>query len=126
MTTTNTLRDAVIAQLGGDESEARDTLRDVAFHGADVGFAGFTYTRDTCQFFADNRADILALVRETASDFGEPPMELLKGFRCLADASEDEIGRVLYGTPDDDDTTVPNGLAWFALEEVARMEHPNL
>jgi hypothetical protein len=125
-TQTTTLRDAVLEALGGDNDESIDTLRDVALHGADAGFPGFTTHADTCAFYEANRAEILALVGEQASEFGQTKIAFLQGFQCLQGVDVDEIGRALYGSPNEDDVTVPNALAWFALEEVARAEHPNL
>lgn len=118
----NELQAAVIEQLSGDESEARDTLRDVASYGADAGYGGFTCYSDTCGFFAANQSRIVDLVKEMADEFGQDPIGFVASFNCLADDREtrDEIGRCLYGEPSDEDTQVPNALAWFALEETAR------
>jgi len=108
-----------------DEEELMDTLQDVCTYGANNGFGSFIYYSDTCQFFLDNRRDIIDLVNELADDMGEDVISLVAGFGCLktycADREgKDEIGRAIYGTPADDDTQVMNALAWFALEEVAR------
>jgi hypothetical protein len=112
------LIEAVIKQLGDAEY-----LEDAANHGADSGFPGFTYYSDTCQFFTDNKTEIIGLVKEMASEMDETPMDMVLGFRCLDKDDPDtvdEAGRALYGTPLEDDTQVVNALAWFALEEVAR------
>jgi len=110
---------AVIRQLGG-----RDYLEDVANHGASGGFPGFTYYSDTIAFFKRNRTEIIELVKEYSDEFGQGPISFVAGFNCLNDDPEtrDEIGRAIYGRLQSGDTNVPNALAWFALEEVARAE----
>ncbi len=111
---------AVIRQLGGT-----DSLEDVAKHGADGGFAGFTYTKEAAEFFKRHRAAISDLVKTYADDFGSTSIQVVEGFKCFkgADAeTKESIGRMLYGAPlkTDEDYTVANCLAWFALEETAR------
>ena len=112
------LQNAVIRQLGG-----REDLRDIASHGIDGGYPGFTWYSDTVKFFKNNRKEILELVDEMAQDFGQSPMELVASFNCLKPAGEfeKEIGECLYGRLSKDNVTVPNALAWFAAEEVARL-----
>jgi hypothetical protein len=119
--------EAVIEQLGGT-----DNLQDVVNHGADAGYPGFTYYKDTCEFYKNNRKEINQMVRDMASDLGEKPVEMVGGFGCLkaynhkADKWEDQevydaIGTCLFGGKLSEETTqVENALAWFALEEVAR------
>ena len=116
---------AVIRQLGG-----RESLEDIANHGIDGGFTGFIYYSDTIKFFKVNRALIVELVKEMAEDLGETPIGLVASFNCLkmdTHKAEDEaeISRALYGRLESDDTQVPNALAWFAAEEVARAETDN-
>ena len=116
---------AVIRQLGG-----RESLEDIANHGIDGGFTGFIYYTDTIKFFKAHRAEIVELVKEYASEFGQSPIQLVASFGCLkmdANNPEDksEIARALYGRLASDDTQVPNALAWFAAEEVARAETDN-
>lgn len=135
---------AVLRQLGGGE-EAKDTLRDVCRGGADAGFCGFTYYKDTVEFFKRHRADIRMLAERQADDLGENVSDMVAGFQCLAgrDMKREHTGcfddrarahnraalqeylpsvnRCLYGgRMTDDDTNVANALAWYALEEVAR------
>ena len=115
---------AVIKQTG------RENLEDIARHGVDGGFAGFTYYTDTVPFFRRNRAAIVALVNGMAEEFGQEPMALVAGFRCLEPADDEtraSIGRCLYGgRVGDADTQVANALAWFAAEEVARAANPEV
>lgn len=110
------LINAVIRQLGG-----RDSLRDVANHGADAGYPGFTYKADTVAFFRRHRATINALVERMADDLGELAIDMVRGFRCLGnDYTQAEIARAMYGNGGESCDTTQNALAWFALEEVAR------
>lgn len=113
------LVNAVIRQLGG-----RDSLEDIVNHGIDGGYTGFFYYSDTVKFFKRNRKQIIELVKEMAEEFGQNPMEFVASFNCLKPAGEyeQEIGQALYGRIPADSVTVPNALAWFAAEEVARYE----
>jgi len=127
----NTLQKAVILQLGYDglTEECRETLEDINNHGISGGFSGFIYYTDTILFFKKNRAAIVELVREMAQVFGEDPIEMVANFNCVrpADFEErEEIARALYGRIKPDDTQIPNALAWFAAEEVARQFIDNL
>ena len=114
---------AVIRQLGGG-NDAIESAKDAARHGADGGFAGFTYTRDTVEFTRRNRAEITELVEEMARDLGDDPIALVQGFNCLRkdEPSEKAVAIALWGGRDTDEDleTVQNALAWFALEEVGR------
>jgi hypothetical protein len=115
-----TLAHAVIAQTGGWLS-FKDIAPDVTNHGAAGGFSGWIYYTETHKFWQENRRDILALLGEMAHGLGESgALALVRGFNCLKDSTEEEIGQTLYGSPDDQDDTVANALAWFALEEVCR------
>jgi hypothetical protein len=58
------------------------------------------------------------MATQQADDFGVGLVEMIKGFRCMKDATESEIVEGLAGKTDQ--TQVPNGLAWYAGEEVAR------
>jgi len=109
---------AVIRQVG------KESIPDVLEHGADTGFDGFIYYDDTNRFFNRHKKQILKLAEELASGIGTSLFELIRNFNCLKDLnlSDNDIGLALY-TRDKSDTsyTIRNGLAWFALEEVARM-----
>ena len=128
---------AVIRQSG------RENLSDIARHGVNGGFAGFTYYSVTVRFFRRNRAEITELVNRYAEDLGENPIDMVSGFGCLAGharredyGSDDQptrerrhklnewsmsVARCLGGGRiREDDTQVANALAWFAAEEVAR------
>ena len=106
---------STIKQLGDKEY-----LEDVYKGGADAGFCGFTYYGDTVNFYKRNRKEINARVLELAEECGEDPIKMVGSWRCI-DEKPTDIGRVIYGGRLGDDATyIANGLAWFALEEVAR------
>ena len=115
-----TLRQAVINQMGGKDA-FNTSYADIANHGADGGFNGFTYYTDTIAFTKRNKVKILELVDQWADDFGQDRVQFLKGFGCLKHLSLDEIARGLYQF-NQDQPAVYNALAWFTLEEVARIE----
>ena len=127
-----TLTRAVIRQLGG-----KDALIDVAspdHGGADAGYVGFSYYRDTVPFFERQRKNILSVLEADADSFGEEPAQIVFGFNCLrikeADREEQRayrsaINRLLYSNRKVDwdrpeEVQVANALAWYALESVAR------
>lgn len=137
---------AIKLHSGMDEEQ----IRDAGEHGADGGWPGFTYYSDTVKFFKANRAHVVKLVEEMASDMGESPVDMVAGFQCLAGremqrkyghthqyGSDDRriaqgkrallaeyqpsVSRCLYGGRlTDADNEVANALAWFALEEIGR------
>ena len=109
---------AVVRQMGGWE-DFKESAEDVCNCGASAGFGGFIYYTDTTVFYSRNRAGILELVKSYAEDFGQSSVEVVRNFNCV-DATEDEVGRSLYGSAKNWDVFVVNALAWFALEEVAR------
>jgi hypothetical protein len=119
------LQKAVLRQLGGG-TEAIESAKDAARHGADAGFPGFTYYKDTLSFTHRYRSEIAEAVAELARDLGETPIGFVRGFRCLDKSiPEQAIAVSLYGgrTPKSieyDLMQVENALAWFALEEVGR------
>lgn len=106
----------------------RDQLEDVARHGADAGWAGFTYYSDTLAFYKAHKGDILALAQQMADDLGEDMLAMIAGFNCLKNdkLSATEIGEALYSGRGEAATNVRNAMAWFALEETARELNPDL
>ena len=121
------LAPAVLRQLGGGR-DAVETAIDAGEHGADAGWSGFTYYRDTKRFAKRHRAAIVQTMQDMASNLGEQPIELVKGFRCLKglEDADEAIAIALYGGKarsqevQDSVDLVYNALAWFALEEVGR------
>lgn len=106
----------------------RNELVDVANHGADTGWSGFTYTADTVAFYKAHKADILKLAEGMADDMGEDMLAIIAGFGCLKASkfSPSEIGEALYSGRGENADTIRNAMAWFALEEVARELNPGL
>lgn len=110
---------AVVRQCGGWDS-FKEMAVDVANHGADAGWSGFTYYTDTVAFTKRNKADILEMAKEMAESIGEGNMfDLIAGFNCLKILPE-EAAEAIYNSKSDAKDTVYNALAWFALEEVSR------
>lgn len=110
---------AVVRRSGGWESFT-EKAPDVNSHGASGGFSGWIYYTETVGFTRRNRKSIIEVCESLADDFGmSGPVELVRGFNCLKDATEAEVARTLYGSGEGD-TNVANALAWFALEEVSR------
>ena len=112
---------AVISKLGGWEC-FKETAADVANHGADAGFSGFTYYSDTCAFYANHQTDIMTMVEEMADQLDEGSVEMVRNFNCLGkdNYTAEEVGKTMYGSKAKHHTQVANALAWFALEEVCR------
>ena len=76
-------------------------------HGADAGWAGFTYTDDAVEFFDRHAPEIWALATEEAESMGQKnACEMIAGFG-RADMVEDW-------------DTFRNLLAWYVLEHVGR------
>lgn len=113
---------AVVRQLGGWEPFT-ESAQDIANHGIDGGFCGFTYNKDTEAFAKRHRKDIAAMASEQASDFGMGVIEMVRNFGCFRNdpPTDEEIGSALYaGKNLEDGQNVLNALAWYAGEEVAR------
>ena len=109
----------------------REQLADVARHGADAGWSGFTYTADTCAFYKAHKADILALAGQTASEIDQEMLAMIGGFRCLSNAGKPdytlaEIGEALFSGRGECADSIRNAMAWFALEEIARELNPDI
>jgi hypothetical protein len=107
------------------DTEFREAMQDVASHGADAGWNGFTYYRDTCKFAENHLPAIRELLEDDASEFGQSIGDMVQGFRCLGgNVTHNEIDRCVYGEGlkggDDAACMIGNALAWYALESVAR------
>jgi len=120
------LIDAVVGQFG-DWGYFSENAQDIADHGADSGWPDFTYHAETCKFAEKNRKEILASLREFASQCGENLEDFILNFNCLKDYKMDlkeTLGDFLYnGEVKEDDefgNMLLNALAWYALEETAR------
>lgn len=110
----------------------REELADVARHGADAGWNGFTYYTETNAFYKAHKADILELAKQCAEEMGEEMLVMVQGFRCLnskpgaKDYSLDEIAAALHSYKGEGSAYIRNTMAWFALEEVARELNPEV
>jgi len=113
------LINAVAKQMGGMKN-LKESANDICNHGADAGVTGFIYYTDTEAFTKRNYSGIMQMLNEVSDDLGMDVLELLSGFRCFENMSNSEIFDGLMNPKSDDRTTIYNGLAWFALEEVAR------
>ena len=112
---------AVVKQSGGWNS-FQEMARDVATHGADAGFSGWIYYRETMEFFRKNRKVVLEYAEEMAQDLGEPMLSMIQGFGIFRDAPIDtqDLAKALYAGKGPEVATVYNVMSWFSLEEVAR------
>lgn len=111
---------ATVRQCGGWES-FQEMAQDVANHGADAGWSGFTYYSDTVPFAKRNKSAIVEYMGTLARDIGEGnALAFMCGFNCLKCESEEDNARALFGRDNGQLTAQYNALAWFALEEVAR------
>lgn len=111
----------------------REQLADVASHGADAGWSGFTYYSDTLAFYKAHKADILALAQQIADELGEDMLSMIAGFNCLRSTPKGkerllpaQISESLYAGRGEWNTQIRNAMAWFALEEVARELNPDI
>lgn len=125
------LTKAVFDQIGGDYHFKGDSvifddfikgqLENAYNHGADCGITGFIYYSETCKFFDNNRELILEKARQDADSLGESGViSLCKCFNCFKGMTEDDIASGIYEKDSENETTVKNGLTWYALEETAR------
>lgn len=115
----------VIRQLGGWYS-AKQTLNDV--RNALDGYSGFTYYEDTCGFAWKYREEILSYCDEMDQQLeGVGVPSFIASFNCLDKKLLPNVCRVIYAYTrkqaerDEESTTILNALAWFALEECARI-----
>ena len=121
------LQQRVIEQLSG-ESDLNEynasTLKDVASCGAAAGFGDFIYYSDTCKFFDDNKDLIMDQLLEDRINIGYSSLtEMLSSFQCFKDVDTYNIEAFLINSDDEsneEQTTLKNGLAWYALETVAQ------
>jgi len=85
-----------------------EDLENVANHGADTGWAGFSYNDDLIDFFDKNEENIEKLAEQLAEDMGyENSFELANTF-----GRKDMLGMGVNG--------YKSLMSWFVLEEVAR------
>lgn len=110
---------AVIRQHGG-WSNFKESASDIADYGAAGGVSGFIYYAETVAFTEKNKADILAMAKAQASDFGADSIySMIAGFNGL-DLDACQVAEAIHDPESEDKRQVFNVLAWYALEEVAR------
>ena len=97
------LLEAIRRHSGMDD----DQIRQAGEHGADAGWAGFTYTGDGAEFYRANDERIDAMIADDADDFGVSVAEFIAGF-VRSDMADTRDGRDCL-------------LAWYALESAGRM-----
>jgi len=112
------LINAVAKQAGGVRN-LKESVSDVVNHGAAGGYTGFIYYEDTVAFTKKNLVLIMQHLNDCADDLGFNALDLLSNFNCFKNMSNYEIFDGLMNPDSADRQTVYNGLAWFALEEVA-------
>jgi hypothetical protein len=111
---------AVIRQSGGwDRFE--EMAPDISNHGAAGGFNGWIYSVETEAFTKRHRSTIAQLAEEQAKEFGQGVLEMIASFNCFRglDLEQGEIARCLYTGIGEDENSIRNALAWYALEETA-------
>jgi hypothetical protein len=123
----------LITALGYDPNAGRESLVelsgnlvDCAKHGADGGFPGFTYHRETIAFFLRNRKDIVKNLEITAKELGEDIIKTVQNFgvfRYSPPPPAGEVGKAIWGTgkAKDNLTSLYNVFAWFCLEEISHI-----
>ena len=120
------LQKRVIEQLSGESELNKDNasiLKAVSNNGADRGFNGFISYNETCKFFDDNKDLIMEQLLEDRANTGYNLLtEMLSSFKCFKDVDTCDIEAFLINSEDEsneEQTTLKNGLAWYALESVA-------
>lgn len=120
------LQQRVIEQLSGESELNEDSasiLKNVANLGTEARFIGFTYHKDTCKFFDDNKDLIMKQLLEDRINTGYNSLtEMLSSFKCFKDVDACDIEAFLINSDDDsneEQTTLKNGLTRYALESVA-------
>ena len=127
MTNLTDLQKAVINQLGYDElnEDSANKLNNVMLSscGASGGFGGFIYYSETIKFFDDNKKIIMNQLLEDRWSIGYNSLtEMLSSFNCFKGLETYNIEMFLIDSDNEDNkdqTTLKNGLAWYALETVA-------
>jgi hypothetical protein len=94
-------------RIGANEEGYASIIEDVANHGADTGFSGFTYTADCVEFFDAHEEVIMNMLSDAAEEFGYKSVPAFVASFGRADMAESIDG-------------YKNLLAWYALEEVCR------
>ncbi len=90
------------------KANLKDSMQDIANHGADQGYPGLTYYKETCQLYDKFKEEIWDALEEDREDMGYKNIfELIATFG-RADAGSDEEFK--------------NLLVWYMAERIAREE----
>lgn len=128
----------VFKQLGkgnnvDDMLDKANSLENISNHGIDGGYHGFVYTKDTCEFFDNNKEAILKLLNAQAEEYGYAnELEMINDFGSIKKANlnvsmndiveisnNKGVGKEVDGINDWQYGTLKNSLAWYAGEAVA-------
>lgn len=99
--------DALVAAVREHSGLDLDEIRSAGEHGADAGWAGFTYTADGAEFTRAHSDLIYRLLTDEADEFGYPNVATFVASFNRADMAD---------TADGHDCL----LAWWALETAGR------
>ncbi len=84
---------------------SKSELSDIAYHGANAGFTGLIYYKDTCKLYNKFKEEIWKLLREDAEQAGINIFEMLTSFKGIKDVDTAEH--------------FENLMTWYAAERVA-------
>ena len=84
-----------------------EQMREIAEHGADTGWPGFTMTSECCEFFDKHALPLWEMLQQQAEDMGE-------GNVC------EHVAKFKRSDMIEHWDMFRNLLAWWALEEAAR------
>ena len=84
---------------------SKSELSDITNYGANAGFTGLTYYKDTCKLYNKFKEEIWRLLREDADAMGINIFEMLNSFRGIKDVDSAEH--------------FENLMTWYAAERVA-------
>lgn len=114
---------AVVRQAGGWKSFC-EMAEDITRHGIDGGFSGFIYYSETEPFASRNKEAISELLSSQAQEMGyDSTFTMIRGFGCFKGDTLSDVelmNALCRGRNPKDGPNILNGLAWYAVEEVAR------
>ena len=109
----------VVQKMGGWES-FKESAPDITRHGISGGFHGFTYYTDTLRFAHAHRKVILEMASQQSKEIGVGLIEMIEGFGCFKDCKPTQLEIIEGLAGESNEKQVPNALAWYAGEVVAR------
>ena len=87
-------------------SLTKEDILQIAEHGADAGWNGFSYYNETVQFYNDHETLLWDLLESEADEFGEESVITFLDKHC----NTKDVANL---------TQFKNWMAWYALESVA-------